>query len=178
MINDTTQLLFTLLIGTLPALIVGAAMFLLVRQYMQRDYKKRLLELRMKNSETVLPIRLQAYERICLFLERITPSNLLLRVSGSGTTAAEYHRTLLTEIRNEYNHNISQQIYMSEQAWQLVKRSREDVVTMINRAYQEMNDKSRGTDLAKKVLETILSEEIDPTARAINFMKREMNQIF
>ncbi|MDX5346002.1 MAG: hypothetical protein LPJ89_09495 [Hymenobacteraceae bacterium] len=163
---------------SLPALIVAGAMYYLVKNYLDRDMQRRLIELKMKNSDTVLPIRLQAFERMMLFLERITPSNLMIRVAGAGKTAQEYQRILLSEIRNEYNHNLSQQIYMSEAAWQQVKKAKEDVVTMINKAYHELPENARGTELAKRVLETIIANETDPTARAIVALKQEINQVF
>ncbi|WP_347159778.1 hypothetical protein [Pontibacter chitinilyticus] len=162
----------------LPALIVAVAMYYLVKKHYERDYKVRLLELRQKNAEVVLPIRLQAYERVVLLLERITPSNLLLRVSGGGHTAAEFHRLLLAEIRNEFNHNLSQQVYMTEQAWQQVKHGREEVVSLINKTYHELPEGARGTDLAKRILETVLVSEQDPTARALSYIKQEIGQAF
>jgi len=176
--EETTVILLDILKITIPALIVAGATYLVVKKHLERDYKLRLLELRQKNAEVVTPIRLQAYERIVLLLERITPSNLLLRVSGSGHNATDYHRLLLTEIRNEFNHNMSQQVYMTEQAWQLVKRAREEVVNLINKSYQEMPDKSKGTDLAKRILESILTDEVDPTSRAISYLKQEIGQVF
>lgn len=163
---------------TIPAVVVGGAMYLVTRSFLDREHKRRLLELRMKNAETALPIRLQAYERICLFLERITPSNLLIRIGSPALSAPEFHRLLLTEIRNEYNHNVSQQMYMSEQAWVHVKKAKEDVVTLINKSYQHTNERSKGTDLAKRVLETVITEEIDPTSRALEFLKREISQLY
>jgi hypothetical protein len=172
------ELIIDILKITIPGLIVAIAMYKLVQNQNERDYKLRLLQLKQKNGEVVVPIRLQAYERIVLLLERITPSNLLLRVSGSGHTGSDYHRMLLSEIRNEFSHNMSQQIYMSEQAWQQVKHAREEVVNLINRTYQEMPDKSKGTDLAKRILESILATEIDPTSRAITFVKQEIAQVF
>ncbi|MEJ8756215.1 hypothetical protein WG947_04350 [Pontibacter sp. H259] len=172
------ELIIDILKITIPGLIVAVAMYQLIKNQTERDYKMRLLELKQKNGEVVIPIRLQAYERIVLLLERITPSNLLLRVSGSGHTASDYHRMLLSEIRNEFSHNMSQQVYMSEQAWQQVKHAREDVVNLINRTYQELEDKSKGTDLAKRILENILATENDPTARAITFVKQEIAQVF
>lgn len=162
----------------LPALIVAGAMYYLIKRQNEQEYKIRLLELRKKNTDTVLPIRLQAYERVVLLLERITPSNMLLRVSTAGQTAPEYHRLLLAEIRNEFNHNMSQQVYMTEGAWQQVKHAREEVVNLINKSYQELPEQARGTDLAKRVLETILTSESDPTARAISFLKQEIAQAF
>lgn len=172
------ELIIDILKITIPGLIVAVAMYQLIKNQTERDYKMRLLELKQKNGEVVIPIRLQAYERIVLLLERITPSNLLLRVSGSGHTASDYHRMLLSEIRNEFSHNMSQQVYMSEQAWQQVKHAREEVVKLINKTYQEMEDKSKGTDLAKRILESILASENDPTARAITFVKQEIAQVF
>ena len=173
-----TDYIFDLLKVILPASLVLYGMYTVVNSYLTKEYQKRILELRMKNSEVVLPIRLQAYERVCLLLERITPSNLLVRVSSAGQTAAEYQRVLLSEIREEFNHNVSQQMYMSEQAWQLVKRTKEDIVTLINRIYHELPEDARGTDLAKRILENILASEAEPTGQAIGFLKQEINQVF
>jgi hypothetical protein len=167
-----------LLLAILPALAVGGGMLLLTRQFLNREYQRRLLELRMKNAETVLPMRFQAYERICLFLERITPSNLLVRVSSANLTASEYQRQLLAEIRAEYNHNVSQQVYMTHDAWSSVKSARENVVTLINRSFHELPPHGRGTDLAKKMLEHVIEQEIDPTAPALARLKHELAQVF
>lgn len=178
MITDTSSILLLVILSLVPALLVGGGMYLLTQRYLERDYRKRLLEIRLKNSETLMPIRLQAYERMVLFLERITPSNLLVRASPSGLNAAEYQTHLLQEIRAEYTHNLSQQLYMSEVAWQQVKKAKEEVVTMINRNYQNLQDKTKATDLAKRVLENVLQNDMDPTAQALQFLKRELHEIF
>ncbi|RNI25734.1 DUF7935 family protein [Rufibacter latericius] len=178
MTTDTSSIVLLVLLSSIPALIIGGAMYLLTQKYLERDYRKKVLDIRLKNSETILPIRLQAYERIILFLERITPSNLLIRVSPSGLTASDFQTQLLQEIRAEYTHNLSQQLYMSEAAWQQVKKAKEDVVSMINQNYQSLQDKSRGTELAKRVLENVLHSEVDPTVQSIQFLKRELHEIF
>jgi hypothetical protein len=176
--EESTVIILDILKIALPAVLVAAVAYSMLKKVLERDYKLRLLELRHKNAEAITPIRLQAYERIVLLLERITPSNLLLRVSASGHTAGEYHRILLTEIRNEFNHNMSQQVYMTEQAWQQVRHAREEVVTLINKSYQSLGEKAKGTELAKRILETVLNNEIDPTAKAISYLKQEIGQIF
>jgi hypothetical protein len=176
--QDVMIFIIELLKIALPALIVAGAMYYLVQKHYERDYKMRLLELRQKNTDVVLPIRLQAYERIILLLERITPSNMLLRVSASGQSASEYHRMLLSDIRNEFNHNMSQQVYMSEQAWQQVKHAKEGVVNLVNSSFRELPENAKGTDLAKRVLENIISSESDPTSPAIKYVKQEIGQVF
>ncbi|MGV3540040.1 MAG: hypothetical protein ACO1OQ_09525 [Rufibacter sp.] len=175
---DSSSLLLIVVLSIVPALLVGGGMYLLTQRYLERDYRKRLLEIRLKNSEAVLPVRLQAYERIILFLERITPSNLLIRVSPSGLSAAEYQAQLLLEIRAEYTHNLSQQLYMSEAAWQQVRKAKEDVVTMVNQNFQALGADAKGTELARRVLENVIQNEIDPTAQAIQVLKRELQEIF
>ena len=170
--------LYDLLKILLPAALVLYGMYALVNNYLTKEAQKRVLELRMKNAEVVLPIRLQAYERICLLLERLTPSNMLVRVSSAGQSASEYQRSLLAEVRNEFNHNLSQQIYMSDQAWVMVKRAKEDIVTLINQVYQELPENAKGTDLAKRILEKVLTTQADPAGKAISFLKQEINQVF
>ena len=113
-----------------PASVVLYAMYLLVRMFIQREIDIKKLEVRGKCIETVLPNRLQAYERMTLFLERMSPQNLLMRLNVGGMPAREFHQLLLTEIRNEYNHNASQQIYIGEEVWNMIKNSKEDLKRM------------------------------------------------
>ena len=173
-----TEYFFDLLKVVLPAALVLVGMYLVLKSYLDKDMQRRLLELRLKNTEVILPIRLQAYERICLLLERISPSNLLIRVSPAGQNAVEFQYTLLAEIRSEFSHNVSQQVYMTEAAWQHVKQAKEDVVTMVNTAFHELPENAKGTDLAKRILETIIAQNNDPTNLALSFIKQEINQMF
>ncbi|RAK65813.1 hypothetical protein [Hymenobacter edaphi] len=175
-----SALLIDLLKITLPALIVAGTVYYLIRQHLEKEQQRRLIELRLESSKTTLPLRLQAYERIILLLERITPNNLLVRLSSAGQTAPEYHRLLLQEIRAEYEHNLSQQLYMSPEAWGQVRQAKESIVTLINKAYQSLpnQQQARGTELAKRVLEALLTDEADPTTAAIDAVKREAVGLF
>ncbi|GAB2958459.1 hypothetical protein GCM10027048_26800 [Hymenobacter coalescens] len=175
-----SSLIIDLLKITLPALIVAGTVHFLLKQHLEKEQQRRLIELRLENSKTTLPLRLQAYERIILLLERITPNNLMVRLSSAGQTAPEYHRVLVQEIRAEYEHNLSQQLYMSPEAWAQVRQAKENVLTMINKAYQGLpnQQQARGTELAKRVLETLINEEADSTTQAIAAVKREAVGLF
>ena len=162
----------------LPAAIFLYGMYLLVRSFISRDIELRRLEVRGRAIETILPNRLQAYERICLFLERISPQNMLLRLNTPGISAREFHRMLLDEIRNEYNHNVSQQVYMSEDAWNLVKNAKEDLIIQINEASQAMPPEATSLDLAKKIFELAMEKKIDPMGHALSEVKKEIQQTF
>ena len=161
-----------------PASVVLYAMYLLVRMFIQREIDIKKLEVRGKCIETVLPNRLQAYERMTLFLERMSPQNLLMRLNVGGMPAREFHQLLLTEIRNEYNHNASQQIYIGEEVWNMIKNSKEDLIVMINEAASEMTPESTSLNLSKKIFEKSIIKTVDPIAHALSELKKEIHQVF
>lgn len=161
-----------------PASVVLYAMYLIVRSFIIKEIELKKLEIRSRSIETVLPIRLQAYERMVLFLERTSPQNLLVRINQPGLTAREFHKLLLDEIRNEYNHNVSQQVYIGEETWSLVKNAKEDLILEINEAAQSVAPESSSIDLAKKIFEIVLNKNVDPTGHALSELKKEIQRTF
>jgi len=162
----------------IPASIVLYAVYLVVRSFIIREVELKKLEVRSRSIETLLPARLQAYERITLLLERLSPQNLLIRLNDPGYKARDFQKVLLDEIRNEYNHNVSQQVYMSEEVWSLVKNAKEDLILTINEAAQKMNADSTGIDLSKRIFELALDKKVDPMGHALSELKKEIRQIF
>ena len=161
-----------------PAALVLYGAFLLVRTFIQKEIDLKKLEVRSRSIETVLPNRLQAYERMALFLERMAPQNLLVRLSTSGMASREIHQLLLAEIRNEYNHNVSQQVYISEGVWEMIKNAKEDLIVSINDAASEMTMDSTSLDLSKKIFEKSITKSVDPLAHALLELKKEIQQTF
>jgi predicted RNA-binding protein YlxR (DUF448 family) len=162
----------------IPASVVLYAAYLLVRSFLAKELEMKRMDIRNQSIETVLPMRLQAYERMCLFLERINPQNLLIRLNPGPIPAKEFHQLLLTDIRNEFNHNISQQIFMGESVWEKIKNAKEDLVMTINDAASEMTPESTSLDLSKKIFERYLNKPVDPVAHALSELKQEIQQIF
>lgn len=162
----------------IPAAAILYGMYLVMQGFLNRDLQSRQLDIRGKSIETVLPIRLQAYERICLLLERLSPQNLLLRVNHAGLSAKDYQRFLLDEIRNEFNHNVSQQVYMSDAIWTLVKNSKEDLVVLINEAAASLQPEATGLELAKKIFELTMEKQVDLMGHALSELKKEIQQVF
>ncbi len=161
-----------------PASIVLYGAYLLVRMFIQKEINLKKLEVRGKTIETLLPNRLQAYERMALFLERISPQNLLVRLSTTGMTSKEFHQLLLSEIRNEYNHNVAQQVYITEDVWNLIKNAKEDLILSINDAAGEMSMESTSLDLSRKIFEKSINKQVDPIAHALTELKKEIQQTF
>ena len=162
----------------IPASVVLYAAFLFVRSFIQKDVDLKKLQIRGKALETVLPNRLHAYERMTLFLERMSPNNLLIRLNTGSIPARDFHQMLLGEVRNEYNHNVSQQIYISEEVWDLIRNAKEDLIVSINDAASEMGEESTSLDLSKKIFEKTMGKAVDPLAHALTELKREVYKIF
>ncbi|SET75017.1 DUF7935 family protein [Hymenobacter actinosclerus] len=178
---DTTAYIFDLLKIILPALIVAGAIYFLFQQFLEREQQRRLLEMRLEASKTTLPLRLQALERVTLLLERLSPQNLLIRVSSANLPAADYHRLLLQEIRAEVEHNLSQQLYMQPETWAAVQQAQNSISNLISSQFQKLPNpaETRGPELARRILETMMNDELpDPTAAAILAVKREAVAMF
>jgi hypothetical protein len=175
--NDLTSF-WEILKIVLPALIVFLTAYFLFRDMLDNAQKQRELEFRISNSRKVTPVRLQAYERLALLLERISPQSLLLRVSPHDHTAADYHQQLLSHIRQEFEHNFSQQIYVSPLLWETIRRAREDLIGVINKSAEEVDHKAPALLLSKKIIENYIEEENQVIVIAMNELKREIGKMF
>lgn len=162
----------------LPAAAVMYAMYLTIKSFVNKELEKYRMEIRGKSIETVLPNRLHAYERVCLFLERISPDNLVVRLNNGEYTAREFQQILLNEIREEYNHNVSQQLYMSNEVWEMVKNAKENLIVAVNEATYELPETATSVDLSKLIFEKIMSNESDFIQTALYAVKNEIRETF
>jgi hypothetical protein len=162
----------------IPALLVLYAMYLTVKSVLDKEMDRKEMDLKIKNYEILLPLRLQAYERLTLLLERISPNNMLVRLSNPGYSAAEFQRLLVKEIREEFNHNLSQQIYIGEESWTLVNQAVEDTISMINRTGSSLKEDAKAMDLTKAIFGEILQNESDSISLALSQLKKEVSQFY
>ena len=160
---------------TIPSVVVMLTAYLLIKKLMENETEKRDSELKRKLSDTILPIRMQAYERLVLYLERISPSSLIMRVHKPGMSANRMHAELLRHIREEFEHNLTQQVYVSANAWEMSKNGKEEIIKLVNIAAQNV-DKANvdGIALSKAIFELEGRIERMPTTQAIEYLKKEM----
>ncbi|MFO7922700.1 MAG: hypothetical protein R6U58_03335 [Bacteroidales bacterium] len=163
---------------TLPALIVFLTAYLLIRKFLENDRKLKKMDLMYRNDQYILPIRMQAYERLVLFLERISPESLLMRVNRKGITSKQLHSDLLATIRAEFEHNLSQQIYVSRESWEIIKNARSNLINIINTAAKSIEPDSPSLKLSQTILEAIIDNERSPTSVAIDYIKKEIKELF
>jgi hypothetical protein len=109
---------------------------------------------------TTRPLQLQAYERLVMLAERIALPNLISRVNVGGMTAREMQLLLLESIKQEYEYNATQQIYVSPVAWEAVKKLKDQNMLIINQVATTVPPEGTGLDLNRRLLEFVMTQKI------------------
>lgn len=152
--------------------------FYLLKPYLDRSEKLQLIELKKTVSSQTLPLRLQAYERVVLFIERINPANLLIRLNNPDYSAAELYMLIVAELRNEYQHNVTQQIYVSAATWAIVKQLKEQTLAAVNNAIKTLPESATGLELSRTILAQVSQAENNPFDAGLSLIRKELDELF
>ncbi|MEM1321668.1 MAG: hypothetical protein AAGG75_15530 [Bacteroidota bacterium] len=158
---------------TVPALIVYFTVQTLLKQYLDNRYKLEMLDYKQNQQKTTIPLRLQAYERLSLFCERIAIPNLVLRLRTEKMSAGELRLAMMIAVQKEFEHNITQQVYVSDQLWQIIKIARDDVINVINVVYQNTDPASDARDYSRAMFTELQNREMAPLEKALVAVKKE-----
>lgn len=170
------QKLLELLLYSLPAIITGVIAFLFFKKHTDNEDSRRQFILHKEAQSTALPLRLQAYERMALFLERMNPTNLMTRINPVSNDKESYAKILIANIEQEFEHNLAQQIYISEDCWNVIKSAKNATITSIrNISGQEATQSAN--NLRELVLTNLL-EKSSPSDTAMAFIKNEISSLF
>lgn len=159
-----------------PAVITGVIAYYFFREHTKNEDGRRRFLLKKDLQVNAMPLRLQAYERMALFLERISPSKLLTRINPISSNKEDYESLLIQSIEQEYEHNLSQQIYISDKCWSIVTTAKNATIQLVRKA--SMLEK---TDTANKLREVILTEMMErrsPSDAALSFIKQEVSDLW
>ncbi len=176
--NQGMQTFFELLKYTIPAIVVLIACSLIVRRFLITEVKEKQLALLRDNQENTVRLRLQAYERLVLFIERIHMRQLVPRVYQSGMTVSDLQSALIFNIRAEFEHNLSQQIYVSKPIWDTVRGVKEQEMNMINGIARQLDPNAPATELHKRMVDyvTTIDGEL-PTDIALQMINDEAKSV-
>lgn len=171
----TSDQIFQLFAYTFPSIVTGAVAFYFFRLHTKNEEGRRRFLLNKDAQKDSLPVRLQAYERMALFLERIAIPSLVVRVAPISSKKADYENLLIKSIETEFDHNLSQQIYMTDECWNIIKAAKSATIQMIRKAAMSQ------TDSADKLREDILTETMEkasPSATALSYVKKEIGELW
>lgn len=161
--------------------VTGYIFYLVIKRYFDNEQKKTLLEIKLNDQKETLkivnPIRLQAYERMALFLERISPNSLIVRCYQPGMDLKLLQGVMTKNIRDEWEHNLSQQVYISTEAWSRIREAKEEMINLINSSAATMDTNADPVSLAGVIFSSIAKTKA-PTDGALEFLKKEIQQHF
>jgi|TARA_Y100000991_G_scaffold206601_1_gene183890 hypothetical protein len=150
--------------------------YLLLQHFFNKQLKESEKELINQKAKSYLPLKIQAYERAILFLERIDPNNLIIRIHKPTMNASKLHLEILKQIREEYNHNMSQQIYISPKSWAELIKGKEETIQIANTAFGQLKNDANAIELSTKIFEIIAKLPHNPAAQARKLIIREFQK--
>lgn len=158
---------------SIPALVVLAATWLVMHKLFNNEQEKRLWELKRLSQKEISPIRLRAYERLTLLLERTTPDRMLMEMNLREMTIPQVQQQLLRTIRLEYDHNLSQQIYVSDEVWDKIIHARDEMGAFVTAMAAGMPEGSSTLDYAKTLITAYSTNGETPNSLALSALKEE-----
>lgn len=171
-----TQRIIDLFLFAIPSLITGLIAYYFFKEHTKNEDGRRRFLLKKDMQVNAMPLRLQAYERMALFLERLSPSKLLIRIQPLSSNKEDYVTLLTQNIEQEFEHNLSQQIYVSERCWNIIATAKNATIQLIRKA-----SLSEKTDTANKLREVVLTEmmeRLSPSDAALSFIKEEVSDLW
>ncbi|WP_292891478.1 hypothetical protein [Nonlabens sp.] len=168
--------IFSLFQTLLPAFIVAVIAYYFLSSFMKNEERRRRFITVRESQAKSLPTRMAAYERLVLFLERIKPASLVVRTKPGNMTKADYEQTLIAAIELEFEHNIAQQVYVSEECWNVIRAVKNTTIQQIRQV--SMSHKVATADALREAILNDLMDKRAPSATAISFLKAEVNDLF
>ncbi len=159
-----------------PSVVVGLVAYYLFNNYMKNEENRRYYLLKKENQKEVLPYRIQALERMTLFLERIDPGQLIVRVKPKNEDKFAYETMLIKTIEKEFEHNLTQQIYLSTECWQAIIATKNATISMIRKS--NMNEQIQTADKLREVILTELLDKSSPSKTGLAYLKKEAKSLW
>ena len=162
---------------TIPALIVWGVVYWMAKAFLRQRWEEQYFLQRSKVQKEALPMKIQAYERLSLFCERINPSQVLSRVRTAEMDALSLGRGMLIAIQKEYEHNVTQQIYVSDPLWEIIYLAKNEVLNLVTEAMDQVPQGASGAELAEAVLRRESQWSLNPVRQALQAIRKEASTI-
>jgi hypothetical protein len=163
---------------TIPSIITLLTSYLIVQKFLITHLKKKQIALLHETQQVIIRMRLQAYERLVLYIERIHPRSLVTRIYQTDMTVSDLQQMLTFTIKSEFDHNLSQQLYVSKQVWETVRSVKEQEINMINHIAKLLNADAPAKELHMRIVDYVLTTEGElPTEVALHIINEEAKRV-
>lgn len=173
---ESIEEIFEVITGLLAVLALVGAGYYGLKMYFEYQRGKHNRDWFEKKEQEFFPVQTQAYERLILFLERIHPERLVFRVNKPGMSARLMQAEVLKLIREEFDHNLAQQLYISNEAWNAVKAARDETLKILNHAAEHTESSGSSMEFSAAILQTLEKLDKVPTEIAVDILKGEFRR--
>ncbi|SHL19904.1 hypothetical protein SAMN05444266_102410 [Chitinophaga jiangningensis] len=174
---DTQKLLYIVLALGAGYMIYSTAKDLIKKKPSKEPAEPASSNNNNSNSSTILPLQLQAYERMALYVERISPQSLIGRIYQQGMTTVDMQLAMVQQIKAEYDHNVTQQIYVSAQTWDAIKTLKEQTISVINQVAASLPADAPAMELNKQILEVFAEAGASPSELVAQIINTEAKKL-
>ncbi len=171
-----TEQLIQALLYTLPSLASGFVAVYFFKEYTKSDAGLQKFKLLKEDKKLTTTLRLQAYERMTLFLERITPANVVFRIKAQNNDKQAYEMSLLHTIETEFEHNLAQQIYITDECWNVISSAKNTTIQIIRDCANDANILN-ADELRQAIIQKVINKQA-PSDTALAFIKSEVKDLF
>ncbi len=175
-VMDLGLKLIDALLYAIPALITGLLAYYFFKEHTKNEEGRRRFLLQKDMQVNTMPLRLQAYERMVIFLERITPSKLMIRITPTSSDKDSYESLLIASVEQEFEHNLSQQIYVTSDCWNIICAAKNATIQLIRKA--SLLEKTTTADKLREVVLTEMMEKRAPSDAALSYIKQEVGEMW
>ena len=175
---NVKQILIDLIVLSFGIFGALMAFYYVIKGEIEQFFDLKKSERNKESRAALLPLRLQAHERLIIYVERINPANLLLRLHQQGIGVKELQNLVINEVKSEFQHNITQQLYVNSTSWNVIRKLKDDTIAMINNVVQGLPETATGVDLSKKVLHHMTTIAENPYDLTIDHLKKDIQQLF
>jgi hypothetical protein len=162
----------------ITALIISLPLLIIIRWFLKKELEAKRLEYITGVKKEVIPQKLQAYERLTLLLERLTPESLVLREQHQGMSSLRFHSHLLRAVRKEFDHNLAMQVYIPAKTWEFVEQARTELLKLINTSAASVNPESSSIELGRTIIENSITEVNFRFKKALDALKNDVELLY
>ena len=166
------------LLLTIPSTGIILTVYFFLNKYFKNIKELELIKLKKQNKKEITPLKIQAYERVLLYIQRISPENLTIKNVNPNLSNQELYETLNHIIETEYEHNLTQQLYITETAWLAVQKTKNEVKQLIEVSYSKVENEKQSIQLATTIIQIFDQLEQKPTTLSNQIIKKEFNKEF
>ena len=170
------QSIVELLKFTFPSLIIAAVVYYLIDKFFKEEQLKREMTLRSTLAQNITPQKLQAYERMALFLERIRPTALVRRLQGY-QTVKELEFAFIDTIQSEFEHNLSQQIYVNPETWKIIFSAKNSTQNFINECIKKLPENATVMQFQEEIIRSSIQDN-NPSNYAMIYLQKDIQSNF